>query len=316
MKIFVSRLLPTDSLELLGESGWTIDMYHRDARCPRDELLRRVRDCDAIMAQVTDRIDREVFLAAPELKVIACCGLGYDNIDLEAARTHDVVVCNAPAPELVATTAEAAVALLLGVAKRITRLHLGQQQDSLPPYSFVEPMGMPVRERTCGIVGAGRVGSAIARIMYRGFDNSIQYFNRSAKPEIEKTLRARRLSLNELLTASDFVFVTVPLTRDTRSMIRAKELGLLRRDAILINIARAGIVDDAALVERLVANKIFGAGLDVYEPVAASHAIPNLVLTAHMANGETAASAAVVKLAVRNVAAVLSGRAAISPVSH
>lgn len=297
------------------DAGWSVDMYERDSACPKDELLSRCQNADAVIAQGTDSIDAEVFENSKSLKVIACCSIGYDNVDLEAAESHGVIVCNAPAHDLIATTAEAAVALLLGVAKRVTRLHIGQQNRALPAYSFVEPMGLPVRDRVSGIIGLGRIGAGIARIMNRGFDNSIRYYNRSKKLGLEQTVGARRLELDELLSASDFVFVALPLTGDTRNLITAQHLENLKPDAIVVNIARAGIIDDTALVKLLSRDRIFGAGLDVYESDAAKCDHPNLVLTAHMANGETRACQAVVKIAVENIVAVLNGEQPASPVT-
>lgn len=315
MKVFVSRLLPADSLQPIIDAGWSVDMYEHDSGCPREELLRRSRESDAILAQGTDPIDGEIIKNAHSLKVIACCSIGYDNIDLEEAKSHGVIVCNAPAEDLIAATAEAAVALLLSVAKRITRLHLGQQQEDLPPYSFLERMGLPVRNRVTGIIGLGRIGAKIARIMKRGFDNSVLYFGRSAKLKLERSLGARRFELDDLLAESDFIFVTLPLTNDTRGLITNQNLKNLKRNSIVVNVARAGILDDAALTELLFEDRIFGAALDVYNPATAECKHPNLILTSHMANGETQACEAVLKLAVSNIITVLKGEPPISPVT-
>jgi len=307
--------MPPDSLQPLSESGWFVDMYEHDSECPREELLRRISESDGLLVQGTDWIGREVFERARRLKVVTCCSLGYDNIDLHAARSHNVIVCNSPSPDLIATTAEAAVALLLSVAKRITRLHNCQQKNELPPYSFVEPMGVPIRNRVSGVIGFGRVGGAIARIMKGGFDNSILYSSRSAKPELEQSLGARRRTLDALLAESDFVFIAVPLTNETRNLISSRNLRHLGRNAIVVNIARAGILDDQALLQLLAENRIFGAGLDVYESIVAKCDFPNLVMTAHLANGETQASQAILELAVSNIVAVLNNKPPISPVT-
>ena len=314
MKVFVSRLVPQKALQPLLDAGCAVDMYERDAQCPHEELLRRCREADALIVQGLDRIDQEVLDSASNVKVITCCSIGYDNVDLAAARSRGVVVCNAPAAELVATTAEAAVALLLSVAKRITRLHVAQHAKRLPRYSFIEPSGLPVRKRVSGIIGAGRIGVAIARIMRRGFDNSIVYFGRSAKPDFEQEPGARRLELDELLSESDFVFVVVPLTDGTRNLLHGGNLKRLRRHAIIVNIARAGVVNDAALVQLLSEERIFGAGLDVYTADAAKCDHPNLVLTGHLANGEHQAMQSILELAVSNVVAILNNEPPISPV--
>ena len=316
MKVFVSRLLPPDILQPLIDAGCSIDMYEEDTECPHEEFLRRSRDADALLAQALDVIDEELLDAAPGLKVIACCSVGYDNVDVKAARSRDIVVCNAPAPDLIATTAEAAVALLLSVAKRVTRLHIGQQTGDLPPYSVLQPMGLPIRERVSGIVGPGRIGGAIARIMRNGFGNSILYFSRSGKPGLEDALGAQRRDLDDLLAESDFVFVVVPLTGATRNLLDQRNLQHLKRDAIVVNVARAGVIDDGALSRLLAEDRIFGAGLDVYDAEALRCRHPNLVLTAHMANGESKAMRATVELAVSNITSVLEGEPPISPVDE
>jgi len=308
VKLFISRLLPVELLQPAVDAGWSIDMYEHDSPCPRDEFVRRCRNVDALLVQVSDSIDAEICRVAPHLRVVACCSIGFDNIDVEAVESSGAIVCNAPAPDLIATTAEAAVALLLGVAKRVTRLHLAQQSGDLPPYSIMQPMGVPVRDRVSGIVGMGRIGGAIAKIMKRGFGNSILYYGRSTRTELEQSLGARRRSLEELLAESDFVFVVVPLVRQA-----LKHLG---RDSIVVNISRAGIVDDRALTDMLSEGRIFGAGLDVYGAGAAQCRHPNLVLTAHMANGESRAMKATAELALRNIVAVLKNESPLTPVTR
>lgn len=315
MHVFVSRLLPAEMLQPVTDAGCSVDMFEKDRQCPREELLRRSRRADGLLVQALDIIDEEVFDNAPGLKVVACCSVGYDNIDVDAASARDIVICNAPATDLIETTAEAAVGLLLSVAKRITRLHIGQQTGDLPPYSILEPMGLPIRGRVSGIVGLGRIGGAIARIMKNGFDNDIVYFSRSAKPELERSLGARRRELDGLLAESDFVFVVIPLTTATRNMLNERNLELLRPTAVVVNVARAGVIDDKALIRLLSEDRLFGAGLDVYNAEAEDYHHPNLVLTAHMANGENRAMTATVELAIRNLTAVLGDQAPISAVN-
>lgn len=315
MRLFVSRLLPVDLLQPAVDAGCSIDMYENDSPCPRDEFVSRCRGVDAILVQVSDSIDAEICRVAPQLKVVACCSIGFDNIDIDAVESSGAIVCNSPAPDLIATTAEAAVALLLGVAKRVTRLHVAQQSGDLPPYSIMHPMGVPIRDSVSGIVGMGRIGGVIANIMKRGFGNSILYYGRSARTELEQSLGARRRSLEELLAESDFVFVVVPLVDETRNLLSRQALQHLRQSSIVVNVSRAGIVDDRALTDMLSEDRIFGAGLDVYGASAEQCRHPNLVLTAHMANGEGRAMRATVELAVRNIVAVLKNEAPLTPVT-
>jgi len=313
--LFITRFLPRGLLQPATDANYTVDMYEEDSQCPRDVLLSRSREADALLVQGTDVIDAQLLDLATRLKVIACCSVGYDNVDIEAAKSRGIIVCNAPSKDLIATTAESAVALLLSVAKRITRLHVGQLEGKLPPFSISQTMGLPIRDRTCGIIGMGRIGGAIARIMKCGFGNSILYFNRSAKTELEHALGAQRRALDELVTESDFVFVVLPLTDSTRNLLNRRNLGFLKRDAIVINIARSGVIDDDALVRLLTEDRIFGAGLDVYGDALEKCDHPNLVLTAHMANAEKQAAEATVEMAISNIVAVLSNGPPISPVT-
>lgn len=314
MNIVVSRPLPDDALQSMRERGWAISMRDIDRRCPVDEMQALTKNADALLLSGTDVVDRHIMESASRLKVVATCSIGYDNIDVEFAGSRGIVVCNAPAPDMIATTAEAAVALLLSVAKRITRLH-ASRDSGLPPYSLSTQMGVPIRDRTCGIVGAGRIGSAIATIMQRGFDNRILYFSRSKKPLLEQSLHAESRELDALLGESDFVFVAVPLGDATRNLLSKEQLQHIKRGAIIVNVARAGIIDDAALLQLLEDGHLFGAGLDVYGKAAELGKHPNLILTSHMANGENVALRATVDLAVSNIVAVLEGGAPISPVT-
>lgn len=305
MNIVVSRAQPADALEHLTNRGWNVRMRKKDSRCAPEELRALALDADALLLSGTDIADRSVIETAERLKVIACCSVGYDNVDVDFASKRGIVVCNAPATQLIDSTAEAAVALLLSVAKRVSRLH-GQRGASLPPYSLAVQMGVPVRQRKCGIVGAGRIGSAIATIMHRGFANSIYYFSRSANADLEHATQATRCATPAALVSTcDFVFVAVPLTSATRHLLSRQVLQAVKQDAIVVNVSRAGTIDDAALVEMLDSGRLFGAGLDVYEAAARESTHPHLILTSHMANGENVALRATLELAVSNIVAVL-----------
>ena len=298
------------------DAGCSVDMYEYDSPCPREEFVKRCRGADALLVQASDSIDNEIYSIAPQLKIVACCSVGFDNIDVDAAESNGVIICNSPAPDLIATTAEAAVALLLGVAKRVIHLHLAQQRGDLPPYSIMHPMGVPIRNRVSGIVGMGRIGGAIASIMNRGFGNSILYYGRSVKSRLESSLGARRRSLEELLAQSDFIFVVVPLAAETRNLLNRRALGHLRKNSIVVNVSRAGVVDDRALTDMLSEGRIFGAGLDVYDAGIAQYQYPNLVLTAHMANGEGQAMKATVELAIGNIIAVVNNQSPLTPITR
>ena len=265
-RVVVTRRLPAPVEARLTEAFDAV-LNAGDRALTPDELAEAVRSADALLPTVTDRISAEVLSAQPRrTAIVANFGVGYNNIDIAAAKANGIVVTNTP-DVLTDCTADTAMTLLLSVARRAGE---GERQLRAGAWTGWRPthlLGTKVTGKTLGIVGMGRIGRAVARRAHHGFGMRILYFEPFEVPEGEIAgLDAQRVdSLEELLAGSDFVSLHCPATPETRHLINAETLGTMKPGAFLINSARGDVVDEAALVEALEAGKIAGAGLDVYE---------------------------------------------------
>ena len=307
--VYVTRLLPRPVMEKLGEiCAYEVNAEPRPAT--REELLRGVRGRDAVLCLLNDRIDAEVYDAAgPQCRLFANYGVGYNNIDVPEARRRSIWVTNTP-DVLNDATADLAWALLFAASRRVAE---GDRLMRSGTFSW-EPefmLGADITGRTLGVIGAGRIGRNFAR-KSRGFDMKVLYSGRHPSPEFEAETGGRFVPLDELLGASDFVSLHVPLTSETRHLIGERELALMKRSAILINTSRGPVVDEKALVRALEACVIRGAGLDVFEnePDTAPglRELDNVVMTPHIGSATVETRNNMGLVAVRNIAAALEGR--------
>ncbi|MCL4183846.1 MAG: D-glycerate dehydrogenase [Burkholderiaceae bacterium] len=283
---------------------------------PRAELLARAADRDALFVTGSDRIDRELIDACPRLRMIATGTVGYNHIDLTACGERGIAVSNTP-DVLTEATADMAWALLMAAARRVCESEHWLRAGKWGRWAFDQWLGADVHGTTLGIVGMGRIGSAVAR-RARGFDMTILYHNRSRAAN-EAALGARRVELETLLRESDHVVLVVPYSRETHHLIGARELAAMKPTATLVNIARGGIVDDAALVEALRAGRIVAAGLDVYENEPKLHpgllAVPNVALTPHIGSATRSTRVGMAMLAADNLVAFATGAPLKTPVA-
>lgn len=293
---------------------WT---YPEDRTIPRAELLEAVRGAAALVATPADaRIDAELFDAAgPRFRVVANYAVGFDNVDLDAARARGVVVANTPDP-VTEPTADLAWLLMLGAARRAPEGAALLRSGAWTGVAPSQLLGRRVAGATLFIVGAGRIGAATAR-RATGFGMRVIYHARTAKPALEAPpVSARRVGLDEGLETADFVSLHVPLTPETRHLIDAKALARMRRDAVLVNTARGAVVDEAALVAALRAGTIAAAGLDVYEREPLLHPglaeLPNAFLLPHLGSATREDRWWMVEITAANVVAALRGE----PVPH
>ena len=320
MKAFLTRFTyKTDEvIHLLAKAGIELEVYDKDEVCPRVLLLEKAAEVDALLSHTEDLIDQEVFTAGGErLKVVANMGIGFSNIDLDAATANGVVVTNTPVDEAFDATAEATVALLISVARRIPTLHHQRivAGEELNP-SFLSPTCIAIRNKTCGIVGLGRIGTRVGKMMHEGFKNRILYYDAFNNTEAESDFGAKRVELDELLKTCDFICVNIPLSDATKNLISADKVALIKSKAVFVNAARDGIVDEASLVERLNKGELHGAGLDVYTDKVNEIAYDNIALTAHLANFEDEAYTAMSMAVVNNAIEVLAGRSALTQVNR
>ncbi len=318
MKAFLTRDTYNTPLlaERLAEAGIELEVRSEPSVCPADLLAQKAMEVDALLTHTEDDIHADLLkLASPRLKVVANMGIGFSNIDVEAARTLGITVTNTPTDEAFEATAEASVALLLSVARRIPALHMERSGlDCDPDPSFLRPTATSVRGKTTGIVGLGRIGSRVARIMRHGFNNRIQYFDLIGKPDLEAELGARQVDLATLMQTSDFIVVNMPLSDQTHGLISAEMIELMGDHVTFINTARSELVDEPSLVARLNAGRLHGAGLDVYGSAVNDIKAENIALTSHFANFEDQAYTAMTQLVADNVIATLTTGSAATPV--
>jgi glyoxylate reductase len=313
VKVFVSRPIPPAALSRL-EASFAISVGPAERPCTREELLEGARAADAIVTMVSDRVDGDLLDACPGLRLVANFAVGLDNVDLEAARQRRVMVTHTPGV-LTEATAELAFALLLAVARRLVEGDsLLRREGRFPGWAPLYHLGRDVHGTTLGIVGMGRIGAAMAR-RARAFGMRVLYAGPPADPSLGGD--ATRRTLPELLAESDHVSLHCPLRADTRHIIDAAALALMRPHAALINTARGALVDEAALVEALRAGTIGGAGLDVFEREPAVHdglrTLPGVVLAPHIGSATVGTRAEMARLVCEDVEAVLAGRPAVHP---
>ena len=310
-KILVTRMLPGDSVENLAKEHEVL-LNRQDRDLDSAELDRMAEGASGIVSMLSNKINREFLAAHPQLKVVANYAVGYNNIDLEAAKEHGVTVTNTPGV-LTEATADVAWALIMSCARKVVpcdRFTRSGKFDGWAPELF---LGTDVHGATLGIVGMGRIGMAAAR-RGLGFGMKILYYSRTAKPEAEKELGAERVDLETLLRQSDFVSLHCPLTPETTYLLDEPHLAMMKKTAILVNTARGPVVDESALVKMLKNGKIAGAGFDVYEhePELSPGLteLDSVVLLPHIGSGTTATRRKMAEMAVENVRAVLDGKSA------
>ncbi len=297
------------------EPVFDVDDNPSDAQWTRAELLSRVADKDALYVVTSDKVDSELLAAAPALKIVATGSVGYNHVDVAACRARGVLVTNTP-DVLTEATADMGWALLMATARRVTESERWLRSGEWRRWAWDQFLGQDVHGATLGIVGMGRIGSAIAR-RATGFGMRILYHNRSVSADAAG-LGATRVELDELLATADHIVLVLPYSPATHHLIGARELGLMKQTATLVNIARGGIVDDAALAAALAGGRIAAAGLDVYENEPALNpallAVRNVVLTPHIGSATRSSRLGMAMLAAENLIAWAHGRALPTPV--
>ena len=317
-KVLITRGVFPEIVESLSQR-FDVEHNAEDRPWEPDELAKRLQGKSAAMATVMDRFDEAVLAQCPDLKVISNIAVGYNNIDVPACTKRGIRVTNTPGV-LDDTTADLTWALLMAAARRIAEgdayVRAGDWKIAFGVRYF---LGQDIHHATLGIIGMGRIGQAIAR-RASGFDMEVMYYNRSTlPPDTEARLNARRVERDELLARSDFVVVMAPYSPATHHLIGAAEIAKMKRTAILVNTARGGVVDDAALVEALREKRIAGAGLDVFEGEPKLHpgylGLRNVVMTPHIGSASRATRIVMCNTAATNLTAVLEGREPPNPVN-
>ncbi|TDN69016.1 D-glycerate dehydrogenase [Paraburkholderia sp. BL10I2N1] len=304
-KILVARPIFPDVIDRLKQY-FDVDWNNGDV-LGTDELARRLADKDGALT-AGDPVGAAALAAAPRLRVVANMAVGYNNFDMAAFNAANVLGTNTP-DVLNESTADFGWALMMATARRIAESEHWLRAGHWQKWSYDGFLGGDVYGSTLGVIGMGRIGQALAR-RARGFNMQVIYHNRSrVAPEIEAELKARYVSKEELLRRADHVVLVLPYTKESHHTIGAADLALMKPTATLTNIARGGIVDDAALVEALRARRIAAAGLDVFEGEPNLNpgllTVPNVVLTPHIASATEATRRAMADLAADNLIAGL-----------
>ncbi len=323
-RVFVTRALPDSGPKALKAAGYQVDIYEHDDVISRKELLKRVKGCDALLSLLTDTIDDEVLAAAgPPLKVIANYAVGFDNIDLAAAKKRGIPVTNTPAPEVSETVAEHAFTLMLGLAHRVVEADAYARAKKYKGWAPMMLLGTDLYGKTLGVIGLGRIGQALAQRAVKGFKMKCVYSDVRPNPAFEKEYGAEFLPMEKLLEVADFVSLHVPLLPSTKHLISTDEFSLMKKTAFIVNTSRGPVIDEKALLRALRTKRIAGAGIDVFECEPAIDcdisddlelkAFPNVILTPHTASATIEARQAMSKLAADNIIAVLSGKPPLTP---
>lgn len=318
-KVFVTRRIDEKGLDILrNHSSIELDINDDNKLLTKEDLIRRAKGAEGLVTLLNDKIDKDVIeKLLPELKIISNYAVGFDNIDCQFAKEKGIVVTNTP-DIMTQAVAEHAMALMLSCARRIVE---GDRYVRAGKYDLWEPdllLGPEIAGKTLGIIGIGRIGQALAQIAYHGFGMKILYNDINDCEEVERNFQADKVSLEHLLSHSDFVSIHVPLLDETRHMIGSEQFKNMKKNSILVNTARGAIVDEAAMLTALKEKEIFAAGVDVYEKEGEVnpelYKLDNIVLTPHIASATNEAREAMSECVAENILAVLSNKPAINEV--
>lgn len=317
-KILVARAIFPETIERLSQH-FEVESNQADESWSKEQLIARLKGKQGAFTTGSERIDAAVLDACPDLKICANMAVGYNNFDVDAMAARGVLGTNAP-DVLTETTADFGFALLMATARRITESEHFLRAGKWQKWSFDMFAGSDIHGSTLGIIGMGRIGQGIAKRGAHGFGMKVVYHNRSRlDAALEAECKASYVGKEELLKTADHVVLVVPYSPASHHTIGAAEIALMKPTATLVNIARGGIVDDAALAVALREKRIAAAGLDVFEGEPKVHpdllTVPNVVLTPHIASATVPTRRAMAELAADNLIAWLGGKGALTPVT-
>lgn len=308
--IFITRKLPIEVIKEF-QTEFEVEMWdYEDVPVPRELLLQEAKKADGLVTMLSDSIDEEVLNAGEKLKVVANLAVGFDNIDLETANKKGIAICNTP-DVLTDTTADLTFALLMATARRIVEASELVKMGEWKSWSPLLLAGHDIHHKTLGIIGMGKIGTAVAK-RATGFNMNILYHNRTRKFEVEKEIGALFCSFAELVEKSDFIVCLTPLTNETRNLFTREVFKKMKPSAIFINVGRGPVVDERALYEALVEKEIAAAGLDVFEkePINQEHPLlklSNVVAIPHIGSSSYETRTTMMTLCLENISSVLKG---------
>ncbi|QDU21645.1 2-hydroxyacid dehydrogenase [Urbifossiella limnaea] len=318
-RVFVARRIPAAGLDRIAAAA-DVDVWPDRLPPSPDQLRERVRGCDGLVSLLTDRVDAALLDAAPTLKVVSNFAVGFNNVDVPACTARGVRVGNTPGV-LTDATADIAVTLMLAAARRLGESATDAKEGRWLTWEPLGWLGQDLAGKTLGIVGMGRIGFATAKRLHHGWGMKVLYTARSAKPDADRELAARRVELDELLRDSDYVSLHADLNPTTKGLFGADAFGKMKRTAVFVNTSRGPLVDQPALAAALRAGTIFAAGLDVTdpEPLPPDHelyALPNCVIAPHVASATVGTRDAMANRCADNLLAGLCGDPLPYPVNN
>lgn len=314
-KIFVTRPIPKIGIDMLKIKKYEVVVNEKaeNRAATKDELIAGVKGVDAVLSILTDKIDGEVMdVGLPTLKVIANYAVGFDNIDVEAAKQRKIMVSNTPGV-LTNTVAEHTFSLMLSIAHRISEADRFSRAGKYHAWGPNMLLGTDLSGKTLGVVGLGRIGSRVAYHAAKGFEMKVLYTDPKPNPEFEKEFSAQYVEkLDDMLPLCDFVSIHVPLLDSTKHLINESRLRIMRRSAYLVNTSRGPIIDEKALAVALTKGLIRGAAIDVFEfepeIVSELKLLDNVILTPHIASATEETRNKMAEMAAQNIIEALEGR--------
>jgi len=311
-KVYITRELPREAMKIL-ESRFDVEVWTGEMPPPKSLLAEKVKKADGLICLLTEKVDEEVIAAAgPQLRGICQIAVGFDNIDVKSATKKGIYVTNTPGV-LTETTADFAFTLLMATARRIAEADKYVKSGHWKvPWGLMMLLGQDIWGKTIGIVGIGRIGSAVAR-RAKGFNMKILYYDVYRNEQIEKELDVEYVPLETLLKESDYITIHVPLMPETHHLINEDRLKMMKKTACLINTSRGPVVDEKALYKALKEGWIWAAGLDVWEKEPVDLGNPllklnNLTAAPHIASGSIATRTKMAVMAAENMVAIQEGR--------
>lgn len=303
-QVYITRKIPDEIVRKIEEKCDVRMWMGEDEPVPREVLENEITNVDGLFSLLTESIDKDLLKKARRLRVVSNMAVGYNNIDVTAAKELGIIVTNTPGV-LTETTADLTFALLMATARRLVESSEYLRSGSWKTWSPMQLTGQDIHGATLGIIGLGRIGEALAK-RAMGFDMKVLYHNRSRKPDAEKRWNLAYSEMDDLLQQSDFVCIMTPYTPETINLIGDRELRLMKKTAILINTARGGIVNETALYQALAKGNIWAAGLDVFaqEPVSLKNpliSLPNVVTLPHIGSASIRTRMKMAGLAAENL---------------
>ncbi|MEA3432356.1 MAG: D-glycerate dehydrogenase [candidate division WOR-3 bacterium] len=309
-RVFISRKIPEAGIKKLREFTNDFSVFPYDRPISEKKLIENIGDVEGLLCLLTDPVTRRVIDAGKRLKIIANYAVGYENIDVEYASKRGILVTNTPGV-LTDTTAELAWALLFACARRIVEADRFTREKRFNGWSPTLLLGSELKDKTLGIIGTGRIGTAFA-LKGKGFGMRVLYFDHHKNEVLENEVGAEMVEMEDLLKKSDFISLHIPLTENTYHLIGEREFALMKPSAYLINTSRGAVIDEKALIQVLKKDRMRGVGLDVYEeePEIPDELIglPNVVLLPHIGSATYEARNKMAETAAENLIAGLSGR--------